>query len=159
MRALCAGASTNCANRASKGCRHSRNSPSVGLHRRWKPCATVGRRLTELSEQVTRATQLLSTRVDVSRERQNRELLESMDRRASLQLRLQQTVEGLSIAAITYYIVGLVAYAATGLQSAGLSFIDPPVVIALSIPVVLAVVAFGVRKVRTMINKDEDDTH
>ncbi|MEM9106324.1 MAG: DUF3422 domain-containing protein [Pseudomonadota bacterium] len=122
-------------------------------------CATVGRRLAELSEQVTRATQLLSTRVDVSRERQNRELLESMDRRASLQLRLQQTVEGLSIAAITYYIVGLVGYAASGIQSAGLAEINAPVVIAVSIPIVLAAVAFGVRKVRTMISRDEDHSH
>lgn len=122
-------------------------------------CATVGRRLTELSEQVTLATQLLSTRVDVSRERQNRQLLESMDRRARLQLRLQQTVEGLSIAAITYYIVGLVSYLASGVQSAGWAAINPPVVVAFSIPVVLVVVALGVRKVRTMISKDEEHPH
>lgn len=119
-------------------------------------CATVGRRLAELSEQVTRATQLLSTRVDVSREKQSRALLESMDRRARLQLRLQQTVEGLSIAAITYYIVGLVSFAVAGLQSTGLSFLNAPVVVAISIPVVLFLVAFGVRKVRTMISKNEN---
>ena len=33
-----------------------------------------------------------------------------MDRRAKLQLRLQQTVEGLSVAAIAYYMVGLAVY-------------------------------------------------
>ncbi len=118
-------------------------------------CTTVGRRLSDLSEQVTRATQLLSTRVDVSRERQSRNLLESMNRRASLQLRLQQTVEGLSIAAITYYIVGLVSYAASGLHAAGLLLFDPRVVVALSIPVVLLIVAFGVRKVRSIISRRE----
>ncbi len=40
-------------------------------------------------------------------EAQNQTLLASMDRRARLQLRLQQTVEGLSVAAICYYVVGL----------------------------------------------------
>ncbi len=35
-----------------------------------------------------------------------------MNRRAELQLRLQQTVEGLSVAAISYYIVGLFGYVA-----------------------------------------------
>ncbi|MEM9471066.1 MAG: DUF3422 domain-containing protein, partial [Pseudomonadota bacterium] len=66
-----------------------------------RTCEAVSRRLSIMSERVARATQLLSTRVDISRERQNQSLLESMDNRAKLQLRLQETVEGLSIAAIT----------------------------------------------------------
>ncbi len=52
--------------------------------------------------------------MSVTREEQNQKILGSMDRRANLQLRLQQTVEGLSVAAITYYIVGLVYYGAKG---------------------------------------------
>ena len=66
---------------------------------------------------MARATQLLSTRVDITRERQNQAVLESMNRRAKLQLRLQETVEGLSVAAVTYYVVGLVGYAAKGLKA------------------------------------------
>ena len=100
---------------------------------------------------VPRATQLLSTRVGISRERQNQALLESMDRRAKLQLRLQETVEGLSIAAITYYIVGLVGYAAKGAKQAGVLPASPDVVTAVSIPIVLLVVAMGVRRVRKSI--------
>ena len=46
-------------------------------------------------------------------------LLGAMNRRQQLQLRLQATVEGLSVAAITYYIVGLVGYAAKGLKEGG----------------------------------------
>jgi uncharacterized membrane-anchored protein len=73
--------------------------------------ATVGsvsQRLRDLAERVARASNLLSTRVEIAREKQNQALLESMEARARLQLRLQETVEGLSIAAITYYGAGLV---------------------------------------------------
>lgn len=67
-------------------------------------------RLTKMAERAMRAGQLLGTRVDVERSGQNQKLLESMDRRADLQLRLQNTVEGLSVVAISYYAVNLVAY-------------------------------------------------
>jgi uncharacterized membrane-anchored protein len=68
------------------------------------------RRLLSMTERAIRAGDLLRTRVDVDRSAQNQELLESMDRRADLQLRLQKTVEGLSVVAITYYAVNLVVY-------------------------------------------------
>ncbi|GHE00605.1 hypothetical protein U879_12945 [Defluviimonas sp. 20V17] len=68
-------------------------------------------RLKALLERATRAGELLRTRVDVERSAQNQKLLESMDRRADLQLRLQHTVEGLSVVAISYYAVNLVSYA------------------------------------------------
>ena len=73
-----------------------------------------------------------------------------MDRRAKLQLRLQETVEGLSVAAVTYYIVGLVGYAAKGLHTAAAG-IDPEMVVAASIPVVLVVTALGVRRIRRSV--------
>jgi uncharacterized membrane-anchored protein len=116
-----------------------------------RTCEAAASRLATISERVARATQLLSTRVDISREKQNQALLESMDRRAHLQLRLQETVEGLSIAAITYYIVGLVGYAAKGAMAAGLLPVSSDVVTALAIPVVLIIVALGVRRVRKSI--------
>jgi uncharacterized membrane-anchored protein len=113
-------------------------------------CQAVSSRLDSLSQRVARATQLLSTRVDVSRERQNQRVLESMNRRAEAQLRLQQTVEGLSVAAITYYIVGLVGYAAKGLRGAGLD-VNPDLAMGISIPVVVLIVALGMRKVRRVV--------
>lgn len=116
-----------------------------------RTCEAAAKRLDTVSERVSRATQMLSTRVDISREKQNQALLESMDRRARLQLRLQETVEGLSIAAITYYIVGLIGYLAKGLKEAGLLPVSDLVVTAASIPVVIAVVALGVRRVRKSI--------
>lgn len=69
-------------------------------------------RLVSMAERATRAAELLRTRVDVERSAQNQKLLESMDKRADLALRLQHTVEGLSVVAISYYAVSLAAYAA-----------------------------------------------
>lgn len=116
-----------------------------------RTCEAAAARLSITSERVARATQLLSTRVGISREKQNQALLESMDNRAKLQLRLQETVEGLSIAAITYYIVGLVGYAAKGAKSLGMLPLSADLVTALAIPVVLVLVALGVRRVRKSI--------
>jgi len=110
-------------------------------------CFSVSQRLNELSERIAQASGLLSTRVEITREKQNQALLASMDRRAKLQLRLQQTVEGLSVAAITYYVVGLVGYIAKGLKADGIG-IDPEMTIALAIPVVLILVAVALRRTR-----------
>jgi uncharacterized membrane-anchored protein len=115
-------------------------------------CRSVSARLESLSERVSRATQLLSTRVDVSRERQNQQVLESMNRRAAAQLRLQQTVEGLSAAAITYYVVGLVGYMAKGLASAGWP-VNVEIAMAASIPVVALATILGVRHVRKVVTR------
>ena len=79
-----------------------------------RTCQSVEERQANLSRKLTRATALLRSWVDVELERQNSVLLNSMDRRAKLQLRLQQTVEGLSVAAISYYVVGLIGYLAKG---------------------------------------------
>jgi len=118
-------------------------------------CQAVSLRQESLSKRVARATQLLSTRVAVSREGQSQELLETMARRAKLQLRLQQTVEGLSVAAVTYYVVGLIGYAARGVQEAGLA-VNPALVMAISIPFVAGALAFGVRRMRKMIAQRDD---
>ena len=87
---------------------------STFLERRVAPamrtCRSVEDRLSNLSEKLARAATLLRTKVDVAVERQNRDLLHSMNKRAKLQLRLQQTVEGLSVVAISYYAVSLLAY-------------------------------------------------
>lgn len=78
-----------------------------------------------------------------------------MNRRAKLQLRLQQTVEGLSVAAISYYIVGLVGYMAKGLKALGLG-IDPEIVMGLSIPVVAGLAAWGLHRVRRVMTNGVD---
>lgn len=115
-------------------------------------CLAAATRQETLSGRVARATQLLSTRVDVTQARQNQELLQSMNRRAQLQLRLQETVEGLSVAAVTYYIVGLVGYLAKGLEPFGLG-IRPDLAMAASIPIVVLLTALGVRRIRKSVTR------
>ena len=113
-------------------------------------CASLTGRLQELSQRVNRTSNLLSTRVSIVRERQNQALLASMDRRARLQLRLQQTVEGLSVVAISYYVIGLVHYLAQGVAALGAP-IDAQVATGLAIPVVAFGVAMTVRWVRLKV--------
>ncbi|MQB41084.1 DUF3422 family protein [Rhizobium sp. ICMP 5592] len=121
------------------------------LERRLAPamrtCKSVEERQESLSIKLSRTTELLRTWVDVGLARQNTALLTSMDRRVKLQLRLQQTVESLSVAAISYYIVGLVNYAAKGL---GHDIVEPMLSIALgiSVPIIVVCVWFFVRSVR-----------
>jgi uncharacterized membrane-anchored protein len=129
------------------------------MARRFTPavatCTTVSQRLHDLSERVAQASGLLSTRVDIARERQNQSLLASMDRRAKLQLRLQQTVEGLSVAAITYYAAGLVGYLAKGLKAGGAP-VNADLAVALAIPVLVIVVVWTVRRARKKVVGGEE---
>ena len=118
-------------------------------------CQATAARQEALSRRVARVTQLLSTRVDITREEQNRDVLQSMNRRARLQLRLQRTVEGLSVAAITYYIVGLVGYVWKPL--APLTPFSEGTLIALSIPAALGVVVLALARARRRLKLDEDD--
>jgi hypothetical protein len=85
-----------------------------------RTCQSIEERQANLSRKLSRATALLRSWIDVELERQNSALLSSMNRRVKLQLRMQQTVEGLSVAAISYYIVGLFGYLAKPLDGLGL---------------------------------------
>ncbi len=110
------------------------------MQRRLSPAmatvASTAQRLASLSQRIERAGALLRTRVDIATEAQNHELLAKLTRGQELQLRLQSTVEGLSIAAISYYVVSLVLYGAKALAKAGVP-VEPEVVAGLSIPLVL----------------------
>ncbi|MBR9651235.1 DUF3422 family protein [Thalassovita aquimarina] len=124
------------------------------MMRRYDPAmrtvkSTQGR-LASLADRAIRAGELLRTSVDVERSAQNQKLLESMNRRADLQLKLQKTVEGLSVVAISYYAVSLVAYAAYPLASViGLS--KGELTAALTLPVV-AVVWWLIRRLQKQMH-------
>jgi uncharacterized membrane-anchored protein len=107
-----------------------------------------------LSKRVARANNLLRTRVDILLEAQNRDLLASMDRRVKLQLRLQQTVEGLSVAAITYYAVGLLGYLFKAMKGAGVP-VNEAVASGASVPVVLAIIWFSMHRIKKALHRDE----
>lgn len=122
------------------------------LERRLAPamrtCRAIEERQANLSRKLARAATLLRTRIDVEVEKQNRDLLQSMANRAKLQLRLQQTVEGLSVAAVSYYIVGLFAYLAKGLGMS-LPGISHATLVALFVPVAVLGMWLVVRRIRT----------
>ena len=120
------------------------------MMRRFDPAmrtvAATKARLEAMSARAIRASDLLRTRVDVDRSRENKQLLESMDRRADLQLRLQKTVEGLSVVAISYYAVNLMLYLVGPLgYKLGL---EKTVQAALVTPPVLLAVWFLVHRIR-----------
>ena len=119
---------------------HGTQTVGEFMQRRVSPAiATVeatAKRLTALSERVARTSALLRTRVDIATEAQNQQLLEKLTRGQDLQLRLQSTVEGLSIAAISYYVVSLLLYGAKALKLAGVP-IQPELAVGAMIPLVL----------------------
>ncbi|UAB89735.1 DUF3422 domain-containing protein [Ruegeria sp. SCSIO 43209] len=131
---------------------NGRQSFADFMMRRYDPAMrtvkSTERRLQALSDRAIRAGDLLRTRVDVERSAQNQALLESMDRRADLALRLQHTVEGLSVVAISYYAVSLVSYLLYPLTQAGIS--KGMLTAIVTVPVILAV-WFGVRQIRKRI--------
>ncbi|NNC98363.1 MAG: DUF3422 domain-containing protein [Gammaproteobacteria bacterium] len=130
------------------------------LERRLVPavntCVSIEGQLQNLSEQAERANNLLRTRVDIKIEEQNQSLLQSLNRRSRLQLRLQQTVEGLSVVAISYYVVGLIKAIAEGANKSGLSA-DPAIVAAIAVLPVLGITSWLVRRIKHTINQDDND--
>ncbi len=116
-----------------------------------KTCQSTARRHTALVRHIARTGALLRTRVDIALEEKNRDLLKSMNRRAELQLRLQETVEGLSVVAISYYCLALLGDAARGLHAVGLP-VDSEVAMLAGLPVVVIMVALGVRRLRKAVS-------
>jgi uncharacterized membrane-anchored protein len=120
-----------------------------------KTCDSVSDRQQLLARRVSRAGDLLRTRVDIALEEKNRDLLNSMNRRAELQLRLQETVEGLSVVAISYYLLGLIGYLAKGLKAVGMP-VDYDLAGLIGLPVVAGAVWLGVRRLRKALNHKEE---
>ncbi len=125
------------------------------LERRLAPamqtCAWAARRQQALSERVSRCSNLLRTRVEVAMQQQNRSLLASMNRRQYLQLRLQQTVEGLSVAAITYYMASLVGQLFEAAEP--WLHIKPKLAEGLSIPVIALLVWIALQRMHHRLER------
>jgi uncharacterized membrane-anchored protein len=109
-------------------------------------CQWAVRRQDALSQRVSRISNLLRTRVEIEQQQGNQAVLEAMNDRQGLQLKLQSTVEGLSVAAITYYIVGLIGYLAKGAKAIGWPLM-PETTTALAIPLVALGVWWFIRRI------------
>ncbi len=103
-----------------------------------RTCESFSSRLDDLSQRASWTSELLRTRIDIALAKQNRDLLHSMDSRTRLQLRLQQTVEGLSVVAISYYLAKLVEYLLAAVPG-----LHHDIAMAVTVPLVVAVVAFA----------------
>ncbi|MDO1582114.1 DUF3422 family protein [Rhizobium oryzicola] len=131
------------------------------LQRRLAPamrtCQSVEERQANLSRKLARATSLLRSWIDVDLQKFNTELLHSMNQRAQLQLRLQQTVEGLSVAAISYYVIGLIGHLAELGHEAGL-VLPAESLTGAAVPLVVLAVWWTVSRIRKR-HEDHDGTH
>jgi len=82
--------------------------------RRFRPamntCIATTERIARLEKGTEQLASLLRARVDTHIENQNAQMLGSMERSISSQTRLQHMVEGLSVIALSYYLLSLLKY-------------------------------------------------
>lgn len=131
--------------------------PTVGefMDRRLTPamntCQAIARRQEALAERIAHSNDLLRTRVGIVQERQNKQILQSMNARAAQQLRLQQAVEGLSVVAISYYLAGLFSYMGKAAKAAGWP-VNPDIATGLLLPAIAAGVWMGLRRMHKSLH-------
>lgn len=113
-----------------------------------RTCNSMQGALKGLAERFSRASDLIRTRIDLELAVQNNTLLQALNQRTRLQMRLQQTVEGLSIAAISYYIAGLLGYGAKGLKEFGVLHTDPAIAVAGALPFIVLGVGWTIYRIR-----------
>lgn len=111
-----------------------------------RTCDAFSCRLEDLSQRAAWTSGMLRTRIDTAIARRNRDLLASMDRRTGLQLRLQHTVEGLSVVAISYYALGLWLHFSEALEQEGVHF--PGWAEIALIPTILVIAWLGIRQLK-----------
>src|SRR3989339_736768 len=129
------------------------------LNRRIEPSRRTLRhtrqRINDLNTRIAHARELLQTNINLAIEEQNQSLLSSMEKRSHLQLRLQEAVEGLSIAAISYYTVSLLKLIFGGLTHMGLHF-DKDLATGIAVPVVVGTVWLSIHKIKEHVLKKEE---
>lgn len=117
-----------------------------------RTCESVSERVQTLSNRIARVSDLLRTRINITLEAQNRDLLSSMDRRAAMQLRLQEMVEGLSVVVLSYYIVGLLSYLLKAVKQFGVN-LNIDLLVGASVPLVVISVYMGLRLIKRRLDK------
>jgi uncharacterized membrane-anchored protein len=116
---------------------------------------STAQRIESLSGRMARVSGMIRARVEVQIEEQNRDLLASMDRRAQVQFRLQRIVEGLSVVAITYYLVSMTKYVLDALKAAGVP-VNSTIGAGIALPVIAGAVWYGLHLAHRALAQDED---
>ncbi|MBM6551797.1 DUF3422 domain-containing protein [Marinomonas ostreistagni] len=117
-----------------------------------RTCKATDKNLENLSRRIDRVSDMMRTRVEMSIQSQNQHLLASMDRRSKIQLAMQHTVEGLSVAAISYYSVGLIKYLIEAAYEKGAP-IDKSMAVGIAVPLVIGGVWWATRRIHKRFMK------
>ena len=121
----------------------------------YNTCMSVVKRKQNLSQRIGRTSELLHSRLQLSLEDQNQRLLASMDKRSKIQLRLQQTVEGLSVVAITYYSMGLLRLLVEPLPVERYLYLSDSAVVAIATPIIFFSALMVVRRIRKKLGSHD----
>jgi uncharacterized membrane-anchored protein len=121
-----------------------------------RTCSVFRQRLSHLAERVAGVMRTLDTRIDSRIKAQNLRLMQSMERSTQLQLRLQTLVEGLSVIAAGYYLVGLIAYVAKGVSATRAGSPSDIFLAVITLPVILVIYLF-VRHLRHKVLRESDE--
>ncbi|PBJ03980.1 hypothetical protein BSF40_40900 [Pseudomonas sp. ACN5] len=125
----------------------------IFIERRFKPtvryCAVTEQRLDVLAKSVANLGELLQARVQVEMEEQNAEILKSLNTRADAQIKIQRAVEGLSIIAITYYVLSLLKLLYSGIHVLGVNWSPRSAVIVVA-PVAALILLQILIRIRTV---------
>jgi len=117
-----------------------------------RTCQALSIRLEELTLRIARASSLLRTRVDLTIEQQNQQLLSAINQRGEVQLRLQQMVEGVSIAAMAYYLIGLLDYMLDAVNLSGFH-LNKILIKGFAVPIILCLTWLLLRFAMSYIKK------
>jgi len=112
-----------------------------------RTCETFTKRLEDLSERASGVSSLIRTRIETTLSQQSTDLLRSMNQRTQMQLRLQQTVEGLSVLAISYYAIGIIGYILKPAMHYAPGF-DSSNALGMAAPAIVLVVWYCIRRLR-----------
>jgi uncharacterized membrane-anchored protein len=120
-----------------------------------RTCSVFRQRLSHIAERISGVMHTLDVRIDSRIKAQNLGLMQSMERSTQLQLRLQTLVEGLSVLAAAYYLIGLIAYMSKGVSALSSGWQSDLFVGAITLPVVLLIYLF-VRYLRNKVLKETE---
>ena len=120
-----------------------------------RTCSVFRTRLSHIAERISGVMHTLDVRIDIRIKAQNLGVMRSMERSTQLQLRLQTLVEGLSVIAAAYYLIGLTAYIVKGVAAYPSGFSSEVLIGAITVPVILLIYAL-VRRLRYKVLKETE---
>ena len=114
-------------------------------------CLAIEKRQKDLGQKLEWVTEFLNTRIGLEVQMQNMQVMDRISKTSQSQYRLQKTVEGLSVIAISYYALGIVGYLLNGMAEV-VEFSKPAATAAL-VPLVVGLVWYGVRRITKVHSK------